>query len=213
MKKNLLKKSNQGFSLVELIVVIAIIAILVGVAVPTYSAYLEDAKETKDAQFLADLSKTAQLFAAENGLELESIWVAPEVKDDRGVELVLKGGEVYSGDMDAFYAMLGGAYNFETIKKKQNITYREDVEKDTTLENEGTGKCSHEDKETQEPTCTEDGYEKCTCDYYMRLPARGHQMPDENDQPDRVVGNLRIFKCKSEGCEFVTVVPEGNKIG
>ena len=202
-------KRNSGFSLVELIVVIAIMAILAGVAVPVYTGYIEDAKEAKDAQYLANLSKTAQLFAAENGLVLESVWVAPEVLENKGVELVLQDGKVFDGDMDAFYAMLGGAYNFETIKKKQNIIYREDVEKNTTSENEGTGECSHENKETKNPTCIEDGYEKCTCGYYKRLPAKGHDASEEI----RVVGNLHVYKCSHEGCEFVTVVPEGNKIG
>lgn len=202
-------KRNSGFSLVELIVVIAIMAILVGVAVPVYTGYIEDAKEAKDAQYLANLSKTAQLFAAENGLVLESVWVAPEVLENKGVELVLQDGKVYDGDMDAFYAMLGGAYNFETIKKKQNIVYREDVEKNTTSEAVGTCEDSHVSLETKEPTCIEDGYEKCTCGYYKRLPAKGHDASEEI----RVVGNLHVYKCSHEGCEFVTVVAEGNKIG
>ena len=38
-------KNNSGFSLVELIVVIAIMAILAGVAVPTYSKYVAKANE------------------------------------------------------------------------------------------------------------------------------------------------------------------------
>lgn len=203
-------KRNSGFSLVELIVVIAIMAILVGVAVPVYTGYIEDAKEAKDAQYLANLSKTAQLFAAENGLVLESVWVAPEVKEDRGIELVLQDGKVYDGDMDAFYAMLGGAYNFETIKKKQNITYREDVSPDQIEENAGTAGCQHEFVEDPPATCVKPGVKKCSkCSLTENIPAEGH----DASQEIRVVGNLHVYKCSHEGCEFVTVVPEGNKIG
>lgn len=58
MKNKLLKRSNGGFSLVELIVVIAIMAILVGVAVPVYSSYIEKSQKAADTQ-LADEIKHA----------------------------------------------------------------------------------------------------------------------------------------------------------
>ena len=41
-------KKNGGFTLVELIVVIAILAILAGVAIPTYSAYIAKAEAAKE---------------------------------------------------------------------------------------------------------------------------------------------------------------------
>ena len=39
-----MKKNNKGFSLVELIVVVAIMAVLVGVLAPAYLAYVEKAR-------------------------------------------------------------------------------------------------------------------------------------------------------------------------
>ena len=57
-----LKKKNDGFTLVELIVVIAILAILAGVAVPAYSGYIYKAKEASDMTQL-DSMKTAIAFA------------------------------------------------------------------------------------------------------------------------------------------------------
>jgi len=59
---------NKGFSLVELIVVIAIMAILVGVAVPVYTGYISKANEAKDAQLLGEINSAFMTAAVDYGV-------------------------------------------------------------------------------------------------------------------------------------------------
>ena len=54
------KTNNKGFSLVELIVVIAIMAVLVGVLAPQFLKYVESSRRAKDIQ-LASSMQTAYL--------------------------------------------------------------------------------------------------------------------------------------------------------
>ena len=53
------KKDNKGFSLVELIIVIAIMAILVGIVGTQVLPYLNKSKEAKDVQILNSYSTAA----------------------------------------------------------------------------------------------------------------------------------------------------------
>lgn len=57
---------NKGFSLVELIVVIAIMAILVGVAVPVYTSYITDAKNKVDAQLVGEIDHAIEVLLIDN---------------------------------------------------------------------------------------------------------------------------------------------------
>ena len=60
------KKNNKGFSLVELVIVIAILAILVGILAPQYTKYVEKSRKAADASNLEELV-TAFKTAASDG--------------------------------------------------------------------------------------------------------------------------------------------------
>ena len=102
------KRGNGGFTLVELIVVIAILAVLAGVAVPVYSGYVKKADEAADNQLLAAVNRAFVSACLENG---ESNYDRNDV-----VATITDGQLVYTApfktEFDGFYE--GGEFKVMT---------------------------------------------------------------------------------------------------
>ena len=59
--------NHEGFTLVELIVVIAILGILAGIAIPVYSGYIKKANQAADNMLLSAVNTAIGAARAENG--------------------------------------------------------------------------------------------------------------------------------------------------
>ncbi len=75
------RNSNKGFTLVELIIVVAIIAVLAAVLAPQYLRYVERARQSNDLQIATNLIKATTVAAADPksnivmGTIIEVVWV------------------------------------------------------------------------------------------------------------------------------------------
>jgi type IV pilus assembly protein PilA len=65
MKKLQRLKSKKGFSLVELLIVIAIMAVLVGVLAPQYFRYVERSRESSDVQVVNNIASAIKTTAVD----------------------------------------------------------------------------------------------------------------------------------------------------
>lgn len=79
-------KNNKGFSLVELIIVIAIMAVLVGVLAPTYMQYVEKSKKSNDVSTVDSIVNAFEIAA-----------IDPETQGDTWTKISVKIG---TDDMD-----------------------------------------------------------------------------------------------------------------
>lgn len=67
--------NNNGFSLVELVIVVAIMAVLVGVLAPQYMKYLEKTEKTRDCATIDTLLNICETIA----LDPDTIWGSGEM--------------------------------------------------------------------------------------------------------------------------------------
>jgi prepilin-type N-terminal cleavage/methylation domain-containing protein len=63
-----MKKNNKGFSLVELIIVIAIMAVLVGVLAPQFIKYVEQSRRSRDIQTAQEIREAVLAAIADGSL-------------------------------------------------------------------------------------------------------------------------------------------------
>ena len=61
--------NNKGFSLMELIIVIAIMAVLIGVLAPQYLKYVEKSRESADLQAIDTMISAVKIYSATTAVD------------------------------------------------------------------------------------------------------------------------------------------------
>lgn len=73
MNKKQKSLTNKGFSLVELIIVIAIMAVLVGVLAPQFLKYVERSRKATDVDNMQAVITAIQVYAADPDVTTEGV--------------------------------------------------------------------------------------------------------------------------------------------
>lgn len=121
MKKKFVAK--EGFTLVELIVVIAILGILAAVAVPTYSGYIKKAQDAADMQTLSSIATAVQGVYAGKSTAVTSIEVT---KSGTGGTIKVNGTELTASTtpkLSEVTDLCGTTYNFGSNFVSAKVDY------------------------------------------------------------------------------------------
>ena len=115
-----MKKNNEGFSLVELIVVIAIMAVLVGVLAPAYLRYVEKSRVSTDNSALAEVASAIKTAVAEEDVYASISSNTTLTVDKDGAALTSTSSKLLAEVKDT----VGDAITFKSkVYKKQNVIF------------------------------------------------------------------------------------------
>ena len=132
--KNLFTKIREGFTLIEILIVVVIIGILAAVAIPTYFRYVKKSYASEAKIALKDIHQKCSVYMQENGgeypsdmqsvidegyldsvVDLEEIW-----EFELGVEQDGKNGTITATSLDGMAVGAGFTVIFDV--KTKNFT-------------------------------------------------------------------------------------------
>ncbi len=119
-------KKNKGFSLIELMIVVAVIAILASVAIPSFNDYIKDARLQDVTGKLTSYEARMQRFYSNSGRTFTNANIALGLPDTSGefydISVVIQAGAARPG----FPAIPGQAFTLTATAKGSQVGYTKD---------------------------------------------------------------------------------------
>ena len=91
------KKDNKGFTLVELVIVIAILAILVGILAPQYTKYVEKSRKSADVNNMDEIIRALEVYYVDQGADSKltgDTAITIKMPKDKTTVVSVKAGEI-----------------------------------------------------------------------------------------------------------------------
>ena len=136
MKKN----DNHGFSLIELIIVIAIMSVLIAVLAPQYLKYVEKSKMELDLNNLTTLVNSVEMTIADPEIEKDTVITA---KWDGANYSLLCGEAAGSSSNDVWNSISATMGNNGTLNAKSKVFKNCDVQISFVLSNDHVNWTKH----------------------------------------------------------------------
>lgn len=119
------KQDNKGFSLVELIIVVAIMAILVGLLAPQYLKYVEKSRKSADASNLSEMVNAIQIYAADSENSIAADTYVVTISTDKTEITAKKADNASLDDVKAAVAATAPDYTATKLKSTKWVATKD----------------------------------------------------------------------------------------
>ena len=118
-----MKKNNKGFTLAELLIVVAIIAVLVAIAIPIFTKRLESSRETADLANLRGAYAVATTTMMADNISSSKFWYDPSAAQTGigSTKVPLGKGTAVDGGLKPQDVPAGIIYSKGTVAASQGI--------------------------------------------------------------------------------------------
>ena len=116
------KKDNKGFTLVELVIVIAILAILVGLLAPQYTKYVEKSRKSADVNNMDELIKAVEVYEIDNASKTAISEKEVTITMSKTAETTALTSDATANDTDVVAAFDEYVKNWKNVRLKSSWT-------------------------------------------------------------------------------------------